>query len=916
MASFWSVNFAQAEILHPYVVDEKAQVIFGDSELVSGYQGLENYTHDFVNGYTHITFTYTHHSCCYASSPPALYITDVDPRTTPIPTMKALFPPYQLITDPTDWYFYDIQFDTTGYTVSMKQAGVIEIFNQHTNILDLQSSDWVSLANLYPFFDPPFPYSMAFTPIPIQIQSSVCAVDCFSNVLFLPGVMGSRLYEQSGAGDNQLWVSQSDADHVKLLLNNQGKSVSDIYTKDDTKHNGEDETGIVEEINVNFSPDPNTYKSFIEELNKWKTQDQIIKDYALIPYDWRLALEDIITNGSSVNSNLSYTTSQDFSESFILKKLEELQIDSKSGKVTIIAHSNGGLVAKALIQKLKDTNNPLYDKIDKVIFIGVPQVGTPDALIALLHGTELGHGFIMNKDRLRELSENMPAIYNLLPSSSYFTTVDPGVVADKVVTFENIPFFNPQTSQYGVLISNETELKNYILGTDGRTKPSFSDTVNPNIGNSQLYTQAENVHQVLDSWQPHPSTKVIQVAGWGEETIAGINYTTIKDVTEHISYKPRIVIDGDGTVVVPSALWMSNSNPNVERWWVDLIKYSDFNFLKRKHRDILEISNLNNFLKSQIQDLTFTDSQNIVLNSSASLVSTKERLHYTLHSPLTLGITDSQGRYTGQDPVTKEIKEEIPGVNYRQVGEVQFISVPTELAHTLKLKGYEQGYFALDVEKQEGNTITEHTSFEGIPSSVSTVVTMDIAPDMEVSDTILEIDQNGDNVVEKILHATANGTTFYDQTSPELFVTFDVTNKNVIFSAKDNIDPNPTLTTDTTSLTLKDSSGNITIIPFKRLKESPTRFRFTYNQIIRNGVTTLLPNTNIVYNWKEKNGVLTDLDTRVIVRGVEKYVFNYRKANNATIVKEKKGSSVVTTTKPGFVVVKVQTEGYSLKVDY
>src|SRR3990167_8320316 len=107
LASFWSGHFAQAEILHPYVVDEKAQVIFGESALVSGYQGLENYTYDFVNGYAHITFTYTHHSCCYATYPAALYITDVDPRTTLTPIVRALLPPYLLVSDPTDWYFYD-----------------------------------------------------------------------------------------------------------------------------------------------------------------------------------------------------------------------------------------------------------------------------------------------------------------------------------------------------------------------------------------------------------------------------------------------------------------------------------------------------------------------------------------------------------------------------------------------------------------------------------------------------------------------------------------------------------------------------------------------------------------------------------------------------------------------------------------
>lgn len=84
----------------------------------------------------------------------------------------------------------------------------------------------------------------------------------------------------------------------------------------------------------------------------------------------------------------------------------------------------------------------------------------------------------------------------------------------------------------------------------------------------------------------------------------------------------------------------------------------------------------------------------------------------------------------------------------------------------------------------------------------------------------------------------------------------------------------------------------------------------------RNGIITTVPNTNIVYDWQEKKGILTDLDTKVTIKGVETFVFNYKKANNATIIKEKKSSGVVVTTKPGFVVVTVTTEGDGLKVDY
>lgn len=744
-----------------------------------------------------------------------------------------------------------------------------------------------------------------------------CTENCFSNILFFPGIMGSRLYKTEGISDNELWVSSDDSNHADLALDNQGKSIdSTVHTKNDTQKLDGDggETGIVDDV-YNF----NMYKSFITDLHKWKDVDHIIADYDFIPYDWRLSLNDIITNGSaSPDGNLSYNQTQDFSQSFILKKLNALQKNSKSKKVTIVAHSNGGLVAKALIQKLKDTNNPLYDKIDKVILVAVPQVGTPDGFINLLHGSEVGpFGLIMKTARSRQLSENMQSVYNLFPSVAYFTAVSTIPSAD-VVSFEDKQFFNPQISKYGLYISNETELKDYILGGDGRIKPDFEDTVHPNIGNSNLYTQAETVHQMLDNWQPSVGTKVIQVAGWGEETNAGLDYKTYVDLwgNEKLSYKPRKVIDGDGTVVVPSALWMSDTDPNVERWWVDLPKYNGQVIKPRDHRDILEISNLLNFVKSKIKDENFVDLDNIVVNNTSTLISNDERLHYTLHSPLTLGIADTEGRYTGQDPITKEIKEEIPNVTYEKIGDVQFISTPAGVVYILSMHGYEIGDFSLDIDKQDGNSIMNSVSFQGIPSSVSTVATVNIPVDFNVTNSALNLDQNGDGIVDKTLFSSPGGTTIYNTIPPELKMVFDTNRKNVVFSAQDDSDQYATLLNAKGSITLEDNSSNTTSVLLSNTRDILTRTKLSFDRIIRNGVITLLPNTNIIYEWKESRGVMTDLNIKITINGVEKYVFSYNKEKDVTIVKENINGRIVVTTKPGFVTVTAKTEGSGLRVDY
>ena len=193
---FLSAYDAKAEITHPYTIDEKPKVLFGDTVVVSTstlvFEGLENYTQNYVNGFAHFTFTYTHHSCCYASYPPRIYITNVDPRSTGTPIEKSTSVAYALTPfwggfgEPTDWYSYDIQFDSTGYRVIVKQAGITEISNIYTNVPDQVETDWIAIANRHPKYDPPTLESMSFTPVPIKEP-----LQTIDPVIIIPGIMGS-----------------------------------------------------------------------------------------------------------------------------------------------------------------------------------------------------------------------------------------------------------------------------------------------------------------------------------------------------------------------------------------------------------------------------------------------------------------------------------------------------------------------------------------------------------------------------------------------------------------------------------------------------------------------------------------------------------------------------------------------------
>ncbi len=245
-----------------------------------------------------------------------------------------------------------------------------------------------------------------------------------SNVLFLPGIEGSRLYEGTGCGktaEEKLWEPVADSlvqilrgagdDKVRdLFLDQTGSSVcSDIYVK---------ENDIIDSVRGNA-----IYASLVSEMNGLKSGGTI-SNWKPVAYDWRLSLDDLLTKGIELNSRIYYATTTATSTPYIEQTLRGLAGGSKTGKVSIVAHSNGGLVTKALLNKLGSEAASL---VDKIILVGAPQSGAPEALGVALVGHNAGiykFGFpIVSNAVVRAFAQNSPMAYHLLPSQNYFDSV-------------------------------------------------------------------------------------------------------------------------------------------------------------------------------------------------------------------------------------------------------------------------------------------------------------------------------------------------------------------------------------------------------------------------------------------------------------------------------------------------------------
>ncbi len=563
-----------------------------------------------------------------------------------------------------------------------------------------------------------------------------CAENCFSNVLFLPGIESSRLYRPDyNGGEDKLWEPLHNDDVHDLFMTSGGESLrEDIYTKPGD---------VLDEISVGGA---NIYKSFIGAMDNLVDEGKIA-EWASAPYDWRLSLDDILSRGADIDGRIYYAgTLGATSSPYIIQELRRLAATSKSGKVTIVAHSNGGLVAKRLTQILGTEATEL---IDTIMFVGVPQVGTPAAIAAGLHGydQELAQGYVLSEETARAFAQNAPMFYQLIPSRAYFESV-----SSPVVSFEELPEWD---ERYGSTITSAASLNTFLTDSFGRVEPSDS-VAQPLQLHSSLLNAADTLHQSIDSWTPPEGIELIQIAGWGvPKTVSGITY---REGEGGVVPEPEFTIDGDGTVVVPSALWTSG----VERYWVDLGAYnkenifeSGFGFNPFTHARILETSSTLSFISGVlVHNRQSVENYDFFSNLPPNPI--KNTLRYSLHSPLMLDVYDEYGRHTGISTTTGQLEEHIPGTYYTEFGETKYIF--TDAASTLRviMDGYDTGTFTLEVEEFSGDTLVASTTWKDMPVTPETIVSLQGGENID-SLSSLRIDVDGDGDLELDLAPQKNG---------------------------------------------------------------------------------------------------------------------------------------------------------------
>jgi len=674
-AFFGSLIFAgiaRAEISSPYVVDEKPQVLFGDSTQVDTYRGLENYAEDYVGGYLHITFTQTHHICCSASNPPVVYVTDVDPRTTSTPTVFSM-DSISLAGQGTGWYLIDIQFDGSGYTLVIKETGENQVYTRHADIPDLTNTSFVSLANLYPWTEDdsgrtPNDFTMAFTPQPITNGPPPPARN---PVLIVPGILGTQIFKEG----EELWL-----DWVRTLIPGPDTFLDPLGFNDNLTPL--DATLVLGGV-LGKLPLYDYSQKLVEEFeDQGYAYDQ---DVFFFPYDWRYGV-------NSIN----------------LEALQQRIIDilafTNSEQIDVIAHSNGGLIVKKYIM-----NNPSGHHIGKTIFVGVPSIGAPKAIKALLVGDHFGNPFLSPLE-MKKLARNMPVVYDLSPSRQYF---------------------DRKGSYFGI--------KEYSLFSHTTTNLNFDETNDYLASNYSMNAQAivnsDNLHSSsFDNYD-------LRNAGVDLYSIVGCKAGTIGNIYERKGVGSGFEIDdvpGDGTVPLESA---TNLPINVSNKFYSLTaNHAGMMTQEGPRQQIVNIISGSNLSTPGItQDISQCE-----LNGKA----------VSIFSPLSIDVADEHGNHSGLD-AGGNIFNEIPNADFEVLDDHKFVYLPTDDGqnYTINLKGTGDGKFTLINSDIISNEIQNIQTFSEIP------VTTNLKGSLNIDSSVLSLDTNGDGSIDFNLQGVPNQTT-------------------------------------------------------------------------------------------------------------------------------------------------------------
>jgi pimeloyl-ACP methyl ester carboxylesterase len=236
-----------------------------------------------------------------------------------------------------------------------------------------------------------------------------------SPVIFVPGIGGSRLRNRNTG--KVVWgnLETMFGDLQKISLPDRDTDLIEA-------------TEVIDKI-VIFCPFQTSFYGEIETFLCKNLSYARDKDLFFFCYDWR---QDCAVSAEK------------------LKEYIGERYDQLGKKLTIVAHSMGGLIARYCTDCLE-----AHQYVDKIIALGTPHRGSPNALESLLKGACVFPGGFRRQETLKCL-KTFPSAYQLLPTLGSKEVYIQDDHMSPVDIFKELDWLGTKSeqSQYGSLVSN------------------------------------------------------------------------------------------------------------------------------------------------------------------------------------------------------------------------------------------------------------------------------------------------------------------------------------------------------------------------------------------------------------------------------------------------------------------------------
>lgn len=525
-------------------------------------------------------------------------------------------------------------------------------------------------------------------------------------VLIVPGVLGTEISKQNDDGSlTKLWLDI--AHNLTDLTDNfmDPLQFNDDLTPSDTSLVLGD---VIKKIETSLGFTIFDYSDGL--INEFKNVGyEENQDVFTFPYDWRYGV-----NEDTVNS--------------LKQKISDILDETGADKVDVVAHSTGGLIVKKYVME-----NPTSNNIDKAVFVGVPNTGSPKAIKTLLQGDNFGNYFLSDSE-MQKIARNLPVVYDLAPSAQYYNTK--GSFVHRMI-------------QSGFFISSSTDL-------------TFDDMdsflINDHNFNSQAWNNSKNLHTSdFDNYDMrNAGVDIYAIDGCKGGTIGKVNELQSKDIFGNNLYKylaPQEV-PGDGTVPLESATNLPINDSN------------KFYALSGDHGNMLSVDGI----RQQIVNITTSTSNvSIIKPNVITQDISKCGLNghaISIYSPLSIDITDANGNHSGLSSDGVSIENNILNADYEIMDDHKFVYLPYDdgQQYIIKIAGTGNGVFTLTDTTIDNNQEIQMQVFSKIPVTSSSTGIVQIA-----STTSLSINSISDNNPQIILPVTVSNINDIENFDPEVF---------------------------------------------------------------------------------------------------------------------------------------------------